>query len=42
VKEYDYSLTFAADWVPEHLSIVAFAYNDQGVLQVIRCKLNIQ
>lgn len=36
-----YTVTFADDWVPENLSVVAFAYNDQGVLQVIRCPLEI-
>lgn len=40
VKTFDYTQTFADDWAPEHLSIVAFAYNGQGVLQVIRCPLN--
>ena len=34
-----YTLTFANDWVPANLSIVAFVYNDDGVLQVIRCPL---
>lgn len=36
-KHYDVSLQ--ADWNPDNLSIVAFVYNEQGVLQVTRSRL---
>lgn len=37
-----YTIVFADDWVPTNLSIVVFVYNDEGVLQVIRCPLGIK
>lgn len=36
-----YTVTFADDWVPENLSVVVFVYNDQDVLQVVRCPLGL-
>ena len=35
----DYTFTISEDWVPENLSVVAFVYNNSGVLQVTKAKL---
>jgi len=38
-KIMSYSLTLDAEWRPEHCSIVAFIYNDEGVKQVVKQKI---
>ena len=35
----DYTFTIDEDWTPENLSVIAFVYNDSGVLQVTKAKL---
>ena len=34
----EHTLALSPDWVPEHLAIVGFVYNDSGVLQATRFK----
>ena len=41
-SDHNYTVAFADDWVPENLSVVAFVYSDQGVLQVIRSPFQLQ
>ena len=38
-REFHYTATLKPVWKPENLAIVAFVYNDSGVLQVVRRKL---
>lgn len=35
-----YSQEMAADWVPDNMYVVAFVYNDGGVVQAVQCKLS--
>jgi hypothetical protein len=35
----DYNIILSSEWNPENLSVIAFVYNDSGVLQVTRAKL---
>lgn len=35
----DYTITVSDEWKEENLSVIAFVYNDTGVLQVTRAKL---
>ena len=37
--EKEHTFTIDSEWVPENLSVVAFVYNDSGVLQVTKTKL---
>lgn len=39
VVEQDHTIAVSEDWNPENLSIVAFVYNDSGVLQVTKAAL---
>lgn len=41
-KEFHYTATLKAGWKPENIVIVAFVYNDDGVLQVVRRELTIE
>ena len=38
-REFHYTMPLSEDWKPEHLSIVAFVYNGEEVLQVAKQKL---
>lgn len=38
-REFHYTATLKPAWKPENLAIVAFVYNDSGVLQVVKRKL---
>ena len=38
--ERDYTYTLNDAWKPENISIVAFVYNDAGVVQATKVKLN--
>ena len=29
------------EWVPENMEAVAFVYNDQGICQVTKCKMEV-
>ena len=35
-EERDFTLNFHDDWKPEKLSVIAFIYNNTGVLQVTK------
>lgn len=35
-KTLKHTFTLNATWVPKHVSVVAFVYNDQGVVQVVK------
>ncbi len=37
--ELQHSIAVASDWNPKNLSVIAFVYNDSGVLQVTKTKL---
>ena len=39
--EQDNAITIDGEWKPENLSIVAFVYNDSGVLQVTKAKVQL-
>lgn len=41
VVRRDYGLTMDAVWNPEHCSIVAFVYDDEGVMHVVKSKLQL-
>lgn len=41
-REFHYTLPLSAAWKPEHLSVVAFVYNDGEVLQVTTQALRIE
>ena len=38
-REFHYTATLKPAWKPENLAVVAFVYNDSGVLQVVKRKL---
>jgi hypothetical protein len=42
VKTFTYNHPINASWKAEHLSVVAFVYNDDGVVQVERESLKIE
>jgi hypothetical protein len=42
LKTFSYHFTPQAAWKPEHLAVVAFVYNDDGVVQVTRKELKIE
>lgn len=37
--EREHSFTIDSEWIPDNLSVVAFVYNDSGVMQVTKTKL---
>lgn len=39
--QISYSQNMESDWVPENTYIVAFVYNDKGVVQAAQCKINL-
>lgn len=41
-KEYHYALPVSAAWNKEHLAVVAFAYNDDGVMQATRKNVKLK
>ena len=40
-REFSYTATLKPEWKAENLSIVAFVYNDDGVVQVVSRKLKV-
>lgn len=40
-KEFHYTVDLSAAWKPKDLAIVAFVYNDSGVVQVVRRSIRI-
>ena len=41
-KEFHYTATLQSNWNPRHLAIVAFVYNDEEVVQVVRQELRVK
>ena len=39
--QISYTQEMSADWVPENTYIVAFVYNDKGVVQATQCKIEL-
>ena len=42
VTTFDYSYALHSGWVPGNMSVIAFLYNDDGVVQVTRKKIEIK
>ena len=40
IKEQELTQIFDATWDPQHLSVVAFVYNDNGVVQAVKAKVD--